>query len=116
MDLKLINRIPAIDRNPSRIGEFYIEYTVNEPWDRQDEAEMGDWLANNCTKNYIYTHEVSRILGGGCYPIKSRWMRVVKQRAINRGDDMRDGTMNSWAIRLSKEDDVLFRLTWLSDL
>lgn len=116
MDLKLINRRPGTDQDPSRIGEFYIEYTVNEPWDAQDEAEMGDWLADNCTENYIFTHDVSHIIGGGCHPIKSRWMRYVKRRAKNLGPDPDDSIINSWAIRLSETDDVLFRLTWLSDL
>jgi len=117
MGLKLINHLPQIDKDPDRIGTFHIEYTINEDWDELDVNEMGDWLAENCTKNYIYTHDVSTIIGGGCHPIKSRWMRYVKQRAKNRWpDDINDSTNTVWRIRLSKEDDLLFRLTWLSNL
>ena len=117
MDLKLINRRPGTDQDPSRIGKFYVEYTIKESWDAQDEAEMGDWLAENCTNNYIFTHDTSTIIGGGCHPIKSRWMRYVKQRAKNIEPDLdADSIITIYRIRLSKEDDLLFRLTWLSDL
>ena len=113
MDLKLINRRPGTDQDPSRIGEFYIEYTVAESWTQLDIDEMGDWLAENCADNYIYTRDVSEIIGGGSYPTKGRWMRYKKQRLRGVVDH---NTIITYRIRLSKHDNLLFRLTWLSVL
>jgi hypothetical protein len=117
MDSKLITQMPAVDRDPDRIGTFHIEYSIQEWWDQTDVAEMGDWLAENCTNNYIFLHDTSTIIGGGCHPIKSRWMRYVKQRAKNIEPDLdADGIITIYRIRLSENDDVMFRLTWLSGL
>ena len=115
MGLKLINHLPQIDRDSDRIGTFYIEYTINESWDQQDVDEMGDWLAENCSENYIYICDISHIIGGGSFPVKSRWMRYKKQRLRGITDSEYD-SFTVYRIRLTKQDEVLFRLTWLSDL
>jgi len=114
MGLKLINHLPDIEQDADRIGTFYIEYTIRESWDQLDVDEMGDWLAENCTENYIYTRDLSHIIGGGSYPVKGRWMRYKKQRLRNAMGD-HDVSIH-YRIRLSQQDDVLFRLTWLADL
>ena len=114
MGMKLINTMPKVSYDPDKIGTFYVEYTFWEDWDQTDETEMGDWLAEHCTKNHIYAKTVSTTLGGGCMPINSRWLRRKKQRAKNIMHP--DDQWTYWYIRLNREDDVLFKLTWLSDL
>lgn len=115
MGLKLINHLPDIEQDADRIGTFYIEYTIRESWDQLDVDEMGDWLAENCTENYIYTRDLSHIIGGGSYPVKGRWMRYKKMRLRSLVSDDHN-VITTYKIRLSKQDDVLFRLTWLADL
>jgi len=114
MGLKLINHLPDIEQDADRIGTFYIEYTIRESWDQLDVDEMGDWLAENCTENYIYTRDLSHIIGGGSYPVKGRWMRYKKLRLRSALNE--DGVITCYRIRLNQQDDLLFRLTWLADL
>jgi len=113
--MKLINHLPQIDQDPDRIGLFHVEYTISEGWDEQDVNEMGDWLSENCTENYIYTRDISHIIGGGSYPIKGRWMRYKKLRLRSAISDEHD-VNTVYRIRLHQPDDLLFRLTWLADL
>lgn len=114
MELKL-QMMPQVTHDKRLIGKFYVQYVIWDRWDVAAEQEMGDWLCDNCTENYLYESVVTHLMGGACFPLKNRWLNTMHRR--NAGHEPREDDIHTtYVVRLSRKDDLLFRLRWLADL
>lgn len=73
-----------------------------------DEVEhMALWLCHNCTKNFVFTENSSRMLAGGSTNPLLGWQR----RKTDEHDRM--ATTDGYYIKLDQEDTAFFDLSWL---
>lgn len=99
------DRITRIYGHPSQ-GVFERMYLVRQL--APDEVErMALWLCHNCTQNFIFTENSSRILAGGSTnPLLSWQRRHTDRGAHSVGSD-------GYYIKLDREDTTFFELSWL---
>lgn len=65
------------------------------------------WLCHNCTQNFIFTENSSRILAGGSTNPLLSWERRHMER-----DEHRIST-DGYYIKLDQEDTTFFELSWM---
>lgn len=102
-----------VDKSQNDIGLFDVAYDILD-CDVEWMQLLINWLATNCTHNFIVMEQMSRVAAGG-------W--VDNRRAFENGcfrlneQDRKDkdGTwIREWQVRLSNFDDVLFSLVWMT--
>jgi len=88
-------------------GSFDYELILEGISDNEIEI-LCDWLADNCTDNFIFLKESSELIAGGSTNNKLRWER----RKLNGRDPFDHITVDAH-IRLDRDDIAAFRLTWI---
>ena len=72
--------------------------------------ELIEWLSINCTYNFIFTEKTFRIIAGGYsdnrLAYNNKRVKYTKKWAITDNE-------RSYQIRLSNDDNTLFKLVWL---
>ena len=119
----VFTHMPRVDKRRSgRIGLFHVQYSILQSnWTEEDYLALGDWLAENCTENYIYLRCTSQTVGGGTTNNLWAWNRyrrwLADPSSVHPSQiEHQHGIMENYKLRLMKADDLLFRLSWLNDL
>lgn len=92
---------------------FFKEYVILEP-SLDIMQKMVDWLATNCTDNFIVTEKTTKIVAGGYddnVTAHSRGRFNIKNRKGAHGL----AATKDYHVRLSKSDDFLFRMAWINE-
>lgn len=84
-------------------GAFDYEVRFYHPGDDEMD-ELCEWLAENCSENFIVAEDASQILAGGFSDNKLGW--------ANRHQHKRE-IIREIRVRLMRTDQILFRLTWV---
>lgn len=88
-------------------GAFDYELTFIET-DRNLTDELCDWLANNCSENFIVARDTSELIAGGCSDNLLAWNN--RSKYFGSSD-----VITELRIRLHKADVTMFRLVWMLD-
>lgn len=100
------------------IGMFDVGYEISAT--RKQMQPVVDWMAQNCTNNFIVTETASRIAAGGYVDNKIPWKkgRFNLSRKPDK-DDFHDHlhypNEYEYRIKLSTYDNVMFRMVWIEE-
>lgn len=86
-------------------GAFHYQLKFFQKLTKEQEETLGEWLAYNCKKNFVYYKEIHYMIAGGYSDNKSAWKS--RKRNKNRGP------LYTYTIRLEKDDIWLFRMVWV---
>jgi len=93
-----------------KLGNFEIGYDLLENPGDDIVQEVVDWLAVNCTDNFIVTQVVGRIIAGGfvdnASAAKKGLFRLNRRRSADR-------EWIDYRIKLSAQDNVMFSMVWI---
>lgn len=117
-------RISGIDTdvrmitNTDDLGKFEIGYEFDCTRERMQ--PIVDWLAQNCTNNFIVTETRSRIAAGGYADNRVPWKKGMfnLSRRLHRTDvydHLQYPKDYEYRIKLSSYDNVMFRMVWIED-
>lgn len=67
-----------------------------------------EWLADNCSNNFVVVRKTSELIAGGSTNNKMKWERRKK-----RGRDKFDREQIDVMVRLDRDDIVAFRMVWI---
>lgn len=80
--------------------------------------DMIDWLAQNCTDNFIVIRRVADIVAGGYTDNQRAWnenqFNLSKMKFGKKQTHRRIGPR--WDIKLSKDDHLAFYLRWVDEI
>jgi hypothetical protein len=100
------------------LGTFEIGYEFTSTRERMQ--PVVDWLAQNCTNNFIVTETRSRIAAGGYVDNRIPWKKGMfnLRRRLDRAnvhDHLQYPPDYEYRIKLSGYDNVMFRMVWIED-
>jgi len=89
-------------------GLFDYQLSTIQSLSKPESETLCDWLATNCTENFIVLKDTTEALAGGHSNNKLAWDNRRK-----RGYKQ-DRTSTEFKIRLDQKDIMLFRMVWVS--
>lgn len=117
-------RISGIDHdilvlmNTDDLGAFDIGYEFESSRERMQ--PIVDWLAQNCTNNFIVTETRIRIAAGGYVDNKIPWKKGMFNLSRKLGKKDAYGHLHypndyEYRIKLSNYDNVMFSMVWIEE-
>jgi hypothetical protein len=92
---------------------FFREYVIPDP-PTDIMQDVVDWLAKNCTDNFIVTEKTTRIVAGG-YDDNAKAHLRGRFNIKNRKGAHGLAPTKDYHVRLSKSDDFLFSMAWINE-
>lgn len=103
----IYHKLDNTNKISSEIGFFDKLYYFEDEWSDEQVCILAKWLSHNCTKNFIFSTSVKRIIAGGTSDHLYSWE--------HRGEFYEDMVTFGYYIKLYKEDITAFELVWLTD-
>lgn len=93
---------------------FFREYVILDP-SLDIMQKIIDWLAKNCTDNFIVTEKTTKIVAGG-YDDNVAAHSSGRFNIKNRKGAHGFAATKDYHVRLSKSDDFHFRMAWINEI
>jgi hypothetical protein len=98
----------------SNIGVFDVAYILHNI-DEDTVQSVIDWLAENCSDNFIVTKTSHRIVAGGYVDNKQAYKNGrFKLKSSRKNNHITDSDV-SYEVRLHNFDSVMFSMVWLNE-